>query len=117
MRERRALTKKGRLAPASPASSPMKHGRVSKIRAARAGHRIKQSASAGGDTAAGQVVVVATVRRLLTLLALLSGLVWGCLTGRALFLPETRDIAKLRTAAGVTAFVLGAIASTGHRRK
>jgi hypothetical protein len=57
------------------------------------------------------------VSRLLILAAVLSGLVWGCLTGRALFLPETRDIAQLRTAAGVTAIVLTAIASTGHRRR
>jgi hypothetical protein len=57
------------------------------------------------------------VRRLLILAAVLCGLVWGCLAGRAFFLPETRDVAQLRTAAGVTAFVLTAVASTGHKKK
>jgi hypothetical protein len=33
--------------------------------------------------------------RLLILLAVLCGLTWDCLAGRALFLPETRDMAPI----------------------
>jgi uncharacterized membrane protein YcaP (DUF421 family) len=57
------------------------------------------------------------MRRLLLLLAVLCGFVWAVLLVRVVTGPETRDMAQLRTIAGVLAFVLGAIAATARRRK